>query len=78
MGEHSGKMATETVRLRIAGMGRDGCVAAVQEALGKVEGVRRVAVDLTTGTAEVDLEPPADPTVLVTAVDGAGYDAGLA
>jgi 2-keto-3-deoxy-L-arabinonate dehydratase len=62
VGEHSGKMATETVRLRIAGMGRDGCVAAVQEALGKVEGVGRVAVDLTTGTAEVDLEPPADPT----------------
>jgi Cu+-exporting ATPase len=71
-------MAVETVRLRIEGMGCDGCVAAVDEALRKVAGVRRVAVDLAAGSAEVEVEQPAAPAALLEAVDRAGYDAKIA
>ena len=71
-------MTAEKVRLRIEGMGCDGCVAAVDEALRKVPGVRRVTVDLAAGAAEVELQPPADTAPLLAAVDHAGYAASLA
>lgn len=68
-------MAMETVRLRIEGMGCEGCVATVREALAALPGVRRVAVALDQGTAEVEAESPADRGVLVAAIEAAGYDA---
>jgi len=71
-------MASETVRLRVEGMGCDGCVAAVAEALRKVHGVRAVAVELAAGAAKVVLGQPVDPAHLVAAVEHAGYDAALA
>jgi Cu+-exporting ATPase len=71
-------MTVETVRLKIEGMGCDGCVTAVDEALRKVPGVRRVSVDLAAGSAEVDLDGPSDRAPLLAAVDDAGYDAALA
>ena len=71
-------MATETLRLRIEGMGCDGCVAAVDEALRALPGVSRVRIDLAAGTAEVEVERPIDRAALVAAVDGAGYDAAIA
>ena len=71
-------MAAETVRLVIEGMGCDGCVAAVDEALRKVPGVRRVRVDLAAGSAEVEAEAPVAAAPLVEAVDRAGYDAKVA
>jgi copper chaperone CopZ len=71
-------MAVETVRLRIEGMGCDGCVAAVDDALRTLPGVTRVDVDLAAGTAEVELERPADPAPLLAAIAGAGYDAAVA
>ena len=71
-------MATETVKLRIEGMGCDGCVAAVDEALRKLPGVSQVRVDLAAGTAEVEAERSIDRAALVAAVDGAGYDARIA
>ena len=71
-------MTAETVRLRIEGMGCDGCVAAVDEALRKVPGVRRVTVDLAAGRAEVEVEAPADTAPLLAAVERAGYDAAIA
>ena len=71
-------MAGEIVRLRIEGMGCDGCVAAVSEALGQVPGVHRVSVELEAGSAEVEIAPPADAALLVAAVERAGYDAAVA
>lgn len=70
-------MTAETVRLRIEGMGCDGCVAAVDEALRKVPGVRRVTVDLAAGRAEVEVQPPAYTEPLLAAVERAGYDATI-
>ena len=71
-------MAGEIVRLRVEGMGCDGCVAAVTEALRQVEGVQRVRVMLDAGTAEVEAAAPVDTAKLLAAVDRAGYDAALA
>lgn len=69
------RTSMETVRLRIEGMGCEGCVATVQEALAALPGVRRVAVALDQGTAEVEVEAPTDRGALVAAVEAAGYDA---
>ena len=68
-------MATETVRLRIEGMGCDGCVTAVHDALSRLPGVREVTVALEQGAAVVEAEAPADRQAMVTAVDHAGYEA---
>lgn len=71
-------MTAETVRLHIEGMGCDGCVAAVEDALRKVPGVRRVTVDLAGAAADVELEGPMDSAPLLAAIDEAGYVASLA
>jgi copper chaperone CopZ len=69
-------MATETVILRVGGMGCEGCcVTAVHEALSGLPGVRRVAVRLKEGQAEVEADAPADRKAMIAAVDKAGYDA---
>jgi copper chaperone CopZ len=64
----------DRIELVIEGMGCEGCVAAVDEALRAVPGVRAVAVDLEAGRATVEHEG-ADPTALVRAVEKAGYEA---
>ena len=67
-------MATETVRLRIEGMGCDGCVTAVHGALTRLPGIRQVTVALDQGTAVDEAEAPADRQAMVTAIDHAGYE----
>jgi Au+-exporting ATPase len=66
------------VRLRIEGIGCDGCVAAVDEGLRRLPGVWRVTIDLGTDVADVDLEQPADTAPLLVAVDQVGYGAAIA
>ena len=69
---------TRIVRLRVAGMGCEGCVTSVQQALEGVPGVVRALVDLEGGTAEVEATETTDPEALVQAVDAAGYEAAPA
>lgn len=71
-------MATEKVTLRVDGMGCDGCVTAVHDALIGLPGVQRVAVALDKGVAEVEAEAPADRQAMIAAIDRAGYDAAAA
>lgn len=71
-------MAEGVVRLRIVGMGCEGCVAAVEEALRNVPGVERVAVDLASGTGEVRTREAATAADLVAAIEKAGYEAAPA
>jgi copper chaperone CopZ len=66
---------TQIVRLRVEGMGCEGCVAAVRQALQSVPGVARAQVDLASGTAEVEAAPTATVQDLTAAVDAAGYGA---
>jgi len=64
----------EHVVIEVEGMGCEGCVASVRDALMKVEGVRAAEVDLGAGRARVEHEGAAT-AALVGAVERAGYDA---
>jgi copper chaperone len=58
----------------VEGMSCDHCVKAVTEEVGKLDGVRSVAVDLTTGAVTVTSERPVAADDLRAAIDEAGYE----
>jgi copper chaperone CopZ len=66
-----------SVKLKVEGMTCGGCVASVENALGRVAGVRKVKVDLAAGTAVVE-GAGLDAERLVAVVYDAGYDAAVA
>jgi copper ion binding protein len=59
--------------IHIVGMTCQRCVAVVEEALGRVDGVRDVEVNLDSGTATFSEEKPVDMTAVRQAVADAGY-----
>jgi len=61
--------ATYTVR----GMTCGHCVNSVTEEVGEVAGVRRVDVDLASGSLTVTSVQPVDEAAIRTAVQDAGY-----
>ena len=63
-----------TASFRINGMTCGHCVSAVTEALGEVDGVTGVEVDLDRGLATVTSEGELDGEALRTAVTEAGYE----
>ena len=60
--------------LPIEGMTCASCVGRVERALGKVEGVESVSVNLATERAEIKTRGTVDGARLVAAVQSAGYD----
>ncbi|MEK7477661.1 MAG: heavy metal-associated domain-containing protein [Candidatus Coatesbacteria bacterium] len=69
-------MADRQVVLVIDGMGCDGCVRAVTQALSGVPGVVQVEVNLKDGRATVRGDLGAEGTAtLIRAVEEAGYGA---
>lgn len=62
--------------MKIKGMSCGHCVAAVTKALGGVEGVSNVQVDLERGLATFDEEAPVDPKVIEQYLEEAGYSVG--
>lgn len=68
----------EKLVLKVDGMTCSHCVGRVQKALDAAPGVVEAKVDLDTGTAEIRLGADADPSVLVAAVEAAGYSAAAA
>jgi copper chaperone len=70
--------APKTVKLAVAGMKCENCVAKVDKALRGVEGVKDVKVDLKKQTALVTLASASvKPEVLFKAVDDAGFKAAI-
>lgn len=68
----------QTLKLAVAGMHCENCVAKVDKALRGVEGVKDVKVDLKKQTAMVTLASAAvKPEVLFKAVDDAGFKAAI-
>lgn len=63
-----------TTTLQVDGMTCDHCVSSVRAAVGDVQGVTDVIVDLTSGTVTVTADTTPDPDVLRAAVEDAGYD----
>jgi copper ion binding protein len=58
----------------VVGMTCDHCVRSVSEELGKLPGVRDVAVDLATGTVDVTSDEALPADEVRAAVDEAGYE----
>ncbi len=67
-------VATETLSLSIGGMTCASCAAHVEAALGKVDGVSKVTVNLAADRAAVEyVRGAADVSGMKDAVEGAGY-----
>ncbi|HXW44665.1 MAG TPA: cation transporter [Streptosporangiaceae bacterium] len=63
----------EQTVIAVSGMTCEHCVRAVQEEIGRIDGVQRVEVDLTSGSVTIDAEPLPEQAALRAAVDAAGY-----
>jgi copper chaperone len=68
-------MSTATETYTVTGMTCGHCVSAVSEEIGRVDGVERVDVDLSTGLVTVTGGGFADQQV-AAAVEEAGYAVG--
>lgn len=66
-------MSTQTSTYTVTGMTCEHCVASVTEELQELEGVRDVAVDLSTGVVTVTSEQAVPADAVRAAVDEAGY-----
>jgi copper chaperone CopZ len=60
--------------IQIAGMSCGHCVMAVTKALGAVDGIKDVRVDLKTGIATYDEVKPVEASIVAAAIQKAGYD----
>ena len=60
--------------IKIKGMSCQDCVMAVSRALGALDGIKDVRVDLKTGVATYEEVKPVDAQVVAEAVKKAGYD----
>ncbi len=60
--------------IKIKGMSCQHCVMAATKALGAVDGIKNVQVDLKTGVATYEEVNPVDAKVIAAAIKKAGYD----
>ena len=64
---------TTTTNYTVTGMTCGGCVRRVRKAIGDVEGVTDVDVQLTGGVVTITSDAPVDDDAVRAAVDGVGY-----
>ncbi len=65
----------DTVQLQVAGMSCAGCEQRIAKVLGRVDGVRAVTADHSSGRVQVRIGPElADRAVLAERVEAAGYE----
>ncbi len=60
--------------IKIKGMSCQHCVMAVTKALGALEGIKNVQVDLKSGVATYEEVKPVDPQKIAAAIKKAGYE----
>jgi copper chaperone len=60
--------------IKIKGMSCQHCVMAVTKALGALDGVKNVKVDLKTGMATFEEVKAVDPKAVAAAIKKAGYE----
>jgi copper chaperone len=65
--------ADHRTTVTVTGMSCEHCARSVTEELSAVNGVRRVAVTVSTGAVTISSERPLDHTEIAEAVDAAGY-----
>ncbi|MCE0969220.1 heavy metal translocating P-type ATPase [Pseudomonas sp. NMI4491_12] len=68
---------SRTVELQIGGMTCASCVGRVERALGKLPGVEQVSVNLASERAHLKVLEALDDSLLIDAVQKAGYSASL-
>ena len=61
--------------IKIKGMTCQHCVMAVTKALGALEGIKNVQVDLKSGVATYEEVNPVDPQKIAAAIKETGYEA---
>ncbi|WP_435107121.1 heavy-metal-associated domain-containing protein [Nocardiopsis synnemataformans] len=65
----------ETVVLRVQGMSCQGCASRIERVLERVEGVRAVAADHTSGRVQIRLDPAStEYGLLVERIRTAGFE----
>ena len=62
--------------IKIKGMSCQHCVMAVTKALGAIDGVKDVQVDLQSGSASYEETRPVDAKIIAEAVKKAGFEVG--
>ncbi|HVO75572.1 MAG TPA: heavy metal translocating P-type ATPase [Ignavibacteriaceae bacterium] len=67
------KNGLRKIIIPVEGMTCASCVARVEKAIGKVEGVKNVSVNLATEKAAVELEDKTDIKEIIKRVENAGY-----
>lgn len=65
-----------TSTIKIKGMACSHCVAAVSKALGSIDGVKDVSVDLEKGQATFESEKSVDMNQVKQEIEKAGYELG--
>ena len=60
--------------VKIKGMSCQHCVMAATKAIGAVDGVKDVQIDLKTGLATYEEVKAVDPNAVATAIKKAGYE----
>lgn len=60
--------------IKVKGMSCQHCVMAVTKALGALEGIKNVQVDLKSGLATYEEVKPVDPQKIAVAIKKAGYE----
>ena len=61
-------------KIKIEGMSCQHCVAAVTKALGSIEGIDSVKVDLEAGEATFEEKTPVDPEIIREKIEDEGYE----
>lgn len=65
----------DTLEMQVRGMSCTGCEQRIGAVLGRVDGVREVSADHTTGRVRVRVGPElADPSVLSERLERAGFE----
>lgn len=60
--------------IKIKGMSCNHCVMAVTKALGQIEGLNNIRVDLASGEASFDETKPVDMKLVAESIRKAGYE----
>ncbi|MFX1512628.1 MAG: heavy metal translocating P-type ATPase [Promethearchaeota archaeon] len=72
------KLKKGEIRLSISNMTCASCVATIENAVGEIQGVKSVAVNLTTEKAHVSFDPEATSAdEIISTIERVGYDARL-
>ncbi len=69
--------AVSTLTLNVEGMGCGACAAKIEKALGALDAIQNVSIDLGSKQASIRYLAPLTPAAIIEAIQTAGYDAAI-